>query len=536
MLLLSLVAGCSGREAGALERVESLMDARPDSAMSLLDSITPPPGGELRARYALLYSQALDKNYIDVTDDSLITVAEDYYAKSADHRRLMLSYFYHGRVLFNKEAYTRSLLLFNKSLKLASELGDDFWCGRSADEIYTIYDKFYYSSDALHYAKMAHDHMKKSGRQPFLNYAILDLGRAYYDNGQYKESLPFIHQAIDSGIKYNDKNLTFCAKKLRIYAEHLLDWNKEAIRIVEELLSENWDADLLALLGTLYVEENYEQQYIKINLDTVCELTPNIISFNARRAKRIHDYETALHFTEMLMEKNNEALEYSLDQGFNVGLSDYFEYEDRIKDLELASIRTSRNIIISLIGVLIVVLISIFYVIYRRHNKIIERNIGIAHNLREILSLKEAEFVQVQESIRSLFSSRFSVVDSLCASYYENKATKSVKRKISDEVERLISDMMSKEKIDEFEQMLNKNGSGIMSSFRQELPDLKEADYRLFIYSALGFSNTAIALFLDEDKLEPVYNRKARLKAKIKKINSPRKEIYLMYLSPRINS
>ena len=38
------------------------------------------------ARFALLYSQALDKNYIDVTDDSLISFAEAWYTKKCSIR------------------------------------------------------------------------------------------------------------------------------------------------------------------------------------------------------------------------------------------------------------------------------------------------------------------------------------------------------------------------------------------------------------------------------------------------------------------
>lgn len=130
-----------------------------------------------------------------------------------------------------------------------------------------------------------------------------------------------------------------------------------------------------------------------------------------------------------------------------------------------------------------------------------------------------------------LLTSKFEIIDQLCASYYENSATKGIKRKISDEVENIIHDLMSDERIAELEDTLNTNDVNIIAFLREELPKLKEADYRLFIYSALGFSNSAIALLLKEDKIESIYNRKARLKTKIKKLNSSRKDKYLMYLA-----
>ena len=90
---------------------------------------------------------------------------------------------------------------------------------------------------------------------------------------------------------------------------------------------------------------------------------------------------------------------------------------------------------------------------------------------------------------------------------------------------------MSEERLTELENSLNLNDSNIVASLREDLPKLKELDYKLFIYSAFGFSNSAIALFLKEDKIESIYNRKARLKTKIKKLNSAQQEKYLRHLS-----
>ena len=60
---------------------DSLMETYPDSALSILESITYPqkmPRAD-RALYALLLTQARHKNYIALEDDSLIKTAVDYY-------------------------------------------------------------------------------------------------------------------------------------------------------------------------------------------------------------------------------------------------------------------------------------------------------------------------------------------------------------------------------------------------------------------------------------------------------------------------
>ena len=151
--------------------------------------------------------------------------------------------------------------------------------------------------------------------------------------------------------------------------------------------------------------------------------------------------------------------------------------------------------------------------------------------MQEILQLKESEFTDAQHSIRELLSSRYQVIDNLCRTYYENKAIGLVKKKISNEIEKLIEDFSSnKQKISELEKFVNKNYTNIIISFKADFPNLKEADYLLFLYTSLGFSISAIALFLKEDKLDAVYNRKARLKTKIRKLNPEQADNYLKIL------
>ena len=46
-----------------------------------------------RAIYAVLLSQALDKNYIDLSSDSIIAPAVEYFADGNDPHFAMLSYY-----------------------------------------------------------------------------------------------------------------------------------------------------------------------------------------------------------------------------------------------------------------------------------------------------------------------------------------------------------------------------------------------------------------------------------------------------------
>lgn len=104
-LFLALLALCfgscgfggrGGRAEALLDGMEAQLHTRPDSAFVALDSLdrsllTTP---ELKARHALLYSIALDKVGIRLTNDSIIGIAVDWYASHGNEteRQTALEY------------------------------------------------------------------------------------------------------------------------------------------------------------------------------------------------------------------------------------------------------------------------------------------------------------------------------------------------------------------------------------------------------------------------------------------------------------
>ena len=88
LCLLSLFS-CTFRNVNnTLSDIESYIMERPDSALVMLESIDRGNLGtaRIKAHHALLYAMALDKNYIDVTEDSIAKVATEYYLKHGPRR------------------------------------------------------------------------------------------------------------------------------------------------------------------------------------------------------------------------------------------------------------------------------------------------------------------------------------------------------------------------------------------------------------------------------------------------------------------
>ncbi len=108
VVVTSIIVSCSGNPAvdRQLAAAENMMEERPDSALSVLNGIdTELVTSEAeKARYALLMSQALDKNYIDTTTFDVLQPAIDYYIdkdKGMPDEKLK-TYYYKGRIFMNQ--------------------------------------------------------------------------------------------------------------------------------------------------------------------------------------------------------------------------------------------------------------------------------------------------------------------------------------------------------------------------------------------------------------------------------------------------
>ena len=84
----------------AFDKVERYMDVYPDSALLLLEQIPHPEKlrGKQRADYALLLTQAQDKNFVVQKDDSLIQIAVHYYDSIGDTKMQAKAHYYWGCV------------------------------------------------------------------------------------------------------------------------------------------------------------------------------------------------------------------------------------------------------------------------------------------------------------------------------------------------------------------------------------------------------------------------------------------------------
>ncbi len=109
-----------------LVKVDSYIEEKPDCALVVLQQIKSDelPNKEERARYALMLSIAMDRNFIDKTDFTVLQPAIDYYRHNGSATDKLRTYYYQGRIYHNTERYDLAMQSFVNALSVG-ESSDD---------------------------------------------------------------------------------------------------------------------------------------------------------------------------------------------------------------------------------------------------------------------------------------------------------------------------------------------------------------------------------------------------------------------------
>ena len=183
---------------------DSLMETYPDSALSILDSITYPqkmPRAD-RALYALLLTQARHKNYIALEDDSLIKTAVDYYGDKKKSLRAAKAHYYWGAIYSEKgyasfavEEYLTAIRLMPVRNEFLAMIYDNLAECYEEDRLYNV---------ALENYRAAYQILKGKDEQ---TYPMRGIARVFLLQNEKDSALYYYQQALDCALADQDSSL-----------------------------------------------------------------------------------------------------------------------------------------------------------------------------------------------------------------------------------------------------------------------------------------------------------------------------------------
>ena len=183
---------------------DSLMETYPDSALSILESITYPqkmPRAD-RALYALLLTPARHKNYIALEDDSLIKTAVDYYGDKKKSLRAAKAHYYWGAIYSEKgyasfavEEYLTAIRLMPVRNEFLAMIYDNLAECYEEDRLYNV---------AIENYRAAYQILKGKDEQ---TYPMRGIARVFLLQNEKDSALYYYQQALDCALADQDSSL-----------------------------------------------------------------------------------------------------------------------------------------------------------------------------------------------------------------------------------------------------------------------------------------------------------------------------------------
>ena len=427
-----------------LEKIADLISIEPDTALEMLEDID---ADRLAARkdkafHSLLVSMALDKNCIDICNDSIISSALSYYSRKGAPYDRCRTFYYAARVYENGMDYEKSMEYLTK----AESLSDNFEDNYLKSLIFSSKGRLYFEN--LEYSKAALNFNKAAG------YCKEDLNIDRWAVNKTREGVCLLQErntaSADSLVKSIESHLDgVSTSTLNKYYQlaiavslerddpDLISWKA---RYLEEIsIPEMTDWLLLARVSLKEGNASEALDYIGLhNLHHPCDAGYHYISAQA--------FEMLGNYSKALAEyKKYDILSGKI--GKSILTQDTKFIEEREMHLNIHEQEKTRRVTLSLITVIVLLALGFATaVIIAARKQLKIRELEQEDLQRQIceLMLEREELASLEASGkegRRIISERMQIIDGFVMSdafndkVFEHKASERLKEIIGDRSE-----------------------------------------------------------------------------------------------------
>lgn len=521
-----------------LNTAGSLMADEPQKAKLLLETIAPAKldRPSLKAKYALLYSQALDKNYIDKTDDSLISIAVEYFDRKGNNEEKALAHYYHGRVYENAGDINNAIKSYLRSEQAIEGTDYYFLLGLLNSNMANLYNTQNSLDDALERYLCSYDFFHKAGSIPNEALVSASIARTYYIKNKTDSADLWYNRASELFTSIGAYTDIINLNESLVLIQLERNENTDSIKLtLQNCYSKTNSGEIpiasLGLWQSIYLKEN--------NLDSarICGLTilNNCKSFTERQ---IAGCLAQMGRIEHLSGNFENAYRYSLQYNAIIDSSYLTKQEELIQGIEQQfknQTLKESNITLSLrqkyqriiIALLIIILIGGSIVtgrVYIRWRRKVKHKLLCAHAEIKRLGSTYRELQTQYDAIKAkantddaqelrLFSALEERLNNLRI-LVENTQSSRPAIFAKQFQQYMKVNVRSHTSLSELHYVVDRKFNGIVKYLEKNYPKLTKQDLDLCCLICFGFSQYGIC-YLYETELQTFYNKRHRLRERL---------------------
>ena len=533
LLLALCVVGCSRKLDSRLVLADSLVETRPDSAYVILCSVNPDSlsGGENRALYSLLMSQAMYKCDVRAKNDSLINIAVDYYKSTDNRANYARSLLFKGAVLYEMGEKEEALRFYKQAESVADTSNYDFigYVNLRMAEVYT--NSHIQNQEHIPKLRKALSNYKKSGNTKYQLsclsglsscFRVHNMDSAYY----YMDIMANLARTVGDRVKL----YMALATKVRAYESENKD--REAIAIGRPVSRFQEKTPLVA-----NVDYDLCRAYAKIgNLDSSLYFFRKLPTENLSDRERLFrlmaetkialaqkDYKKAY----LCKDHSSKLADSIIDRARQMEL---FETEKRfdksqveLQNLQLKQERTFWTALFFCVTTVCIVLIVLFV---RRRNRLRDYRLLMEQMQNENLSMKNSLMEKLEapdpmrsgdfEALRAAFQERVDVIRHLVDFSYSRKPEDFIR-----EFNKCVTvNNPGKTFWRDLRCFVDYNFNSLITKIADEYPQLSDTELNFICLMCCNFSNVEIMVCMSYKNERSVCNKRLIIARKMG-INMP---------------
>ena len=321
-----------------LMQVESFIEERPDSALTVLQGIDKEAlsGKEEEAKHALLLSMALDKNVIDRTDFEVLQPAIDYYQNHGTATDKLRTHYYEGRIYTNQGDRTSASIRFNQALTLGEESDDIRTKARIHFAQANIYNKLYKFDKYIEENKLAAEYFKEVGLINSYANCLNRIANGYILLKDEENSLKYIElcRPLLQSLNKNRRNDFY-----NLYLIYLIEYGskEEIASILNEYRATNPNGKLdWVIVANAYLKLDNEKEAYSCLLNFQHS---SVVNNNAR----FYAFSTELYQKMNLPEKALKAYQNYINITDSIDLVIYKQNAQFIEEFNKYELETLRS-------------------------------------------------------------------------------------------------------------------------------------------------------------------------------------------------
>ncbi len=532
-LLTVLVSSCfSSGIKKKLDIAESLLQPRPDSSLAIMESID---GNDLRtreekARYALLMSAALDKNYVEVTSDSLIRIAVDYYSNRKDQQRRMMAYYYLGLVLDSAEDYTAAILSLEKAEKDAIVIDDHLYAGlisRTKGDIFNKTNNFLSSSSCLQEAVYQFRYLDNPA---YALYAELGLVVSHINNQNYEKAEQILEQVEQEDVPQAIQSLCML-QRANIIVESK-GAPEDAINLYKRIPA-SYMSSLSFGRYALAFESIGQRDSADCRFADAYSLCRDqadsaTIDFLHAKAQHLRGNDQYAYLTTRKAAFVQDSLtRVLLQQSVSNAQRDYYKAESQLQEERAERLR-ERNRLSIAAALLALALLSGLTISYRKR-----KEQEIKEQMLE-LSIARSDLHQAEKTnaslLGSLFSEKLNHLDKISGNYIHADSDKERIIALKEFKEEIASMRTDEDLFLSLEKDLDRYCDGVMTKLRSQVPSIKGENLKLITLFFAGLPYSTVQLVMNRVSIESLKMARSRFRKEIKAANAPDDALFLNLL------